>query len=70
MHCSRVLNRLGLERISKIRNHWWHALRAGYGDGGKMDEPIFTPSKADEGHDENISIDQMHEIVGEISARN
>jgi phosphoribosylaminoimidazole-succinocarboxamide synthase len=33
---------------------------------GKLDEPIFTPStKADEGHDENISIDQMKEIVGE-----
>jgi phosphoribosylaminoimidazole-succinocarboxamide synthase len=41
-------------------------LRAGYEMAGKMDEPIFTPStKADEGHDENISIDQMHEIVGE-----
>ena len=46
-------------------------LRAGYEMAGKMDEPIFTPStKADEGHDENISIDQMHEIVGRISVRN
>ena len=41
-------------------------LRAGYEMAGKLDEPIFTPStKADEGHDENISIDQMKEIVGE-----
>ena len=41
-------------------------LRAGYEMAGKLDEPIFTPStKADEGHDENISIDQMNEIVGE-----
>ncbi len=41
-------------------------LRAGYDMAGKLDEPIFTPStKADEGHDENISIDQMNEIVGE-----
>ena len=41
-------------------------LRAGYEMAGKLDEPIFTPStKADEGHDENISIDQMKEIDGE-----
>ena len=41
-------------------------LRDGYEMAGKLDEPIFTPStKADEGHDENISIDQMKGIVGE-----
>ena len=41
-------------------------LRSGYEMAGKLDEAIFTPStKADEGHDENISIDQMKEIVGE-----
>jgi len=41
-------------------------LRPGYEMAGKLDESIFTPStKADEGHDENISIDQMNEIVGE-----
>lgn len=40
-------------------------LRGGYEMAGKIDEPIFTPStKADEGHDENISIDQMFNIVG------
>jgi phosphoribosylaminoimidazole-succinocarboxamide synthase len=40
-------------------------LRPGYEMAGKLDEAIFTPStKADEGHDENISIDQMNEIVG------
>ena len=40
-------------------------LRAGYAMAGKLDEPIFTPStKADEGHDENISIDEMNGIVG------
>ena len=40
-------------------------LRAGYEMAGKLDEPIFTPStKADEGHDENISIDEMNDIVG------
>ena len=32
---------------------------------GKLDKPIFTPStKADEGHDENITQDQMKEEVG------
>lgn len=41
-------------------------LRPGYEMAGKLDEAIFTPStKADEGHDENISIDQMKGIVGE-----
>jgi len=41
-------------------------LREGYVQASKLDEPIFTPStKADEGHDENISIDQTKEIVGE-----
>ena len=41
-------------------------LRPGYEMAGKLDEAIFTPStKADEGHDENISIDRMIEIVGE-----
>jgi len=41
-------------------------LRDGYEMAGKLDEPIFTPStKPEEGHDENISIDQMKEIVGE-----
>ncbi|MCF7864817.1 MAG: phosphoribosylaminoimidazolesuccinocarboxamide synthase [Kiritimatiellales bacterium] len=41
-------------------------LRAGYAMAGKLDEPIFTPStKADAGHDENISIAEMKKIVGE-----
>lgn len=41
-------------------------LRSGYEMAGKLDEPIFTPStKANEGHDENISIDKMKKIVGE-----
>ena len=41
-------------------------LRSGYEMAGKIDEPIFTPStKADEGHDENISIDEMNAIIGQ-----
>jgi len=35
----------------------------------KLPEPIFTPStKADDGHDENISYEQMKEIVDEKTA--
>jgi len=35
----------------------------------KMPEPIFTPStKADDGHDENISFDQLKNIVGAETA--
>ncbi len=42
-------------------------LRPGYQQADKLDEPIFTPStKAEQGlHDENISFDQMKEIIGE-----
>ena len=42
-------------------------LRPGYQQADKLDEPIFTPStKAEQGlHDENISFDQMKELIGE-----
>ncbi len=41
-------------------------LPAGMEQAGKLDEPIFTPStKAETGHDENISFSQMIETVGE-----
>jgi phosphoribosylaminoimidazole-succinocarboxamide synthase len=45
-------------------------LRTGYKMADQLDEPIFTPStKAEQGlHDENISYDQMKEIVGEEKA--
>ena len=45
-------------------------LRSGYKMADKLDEPIFTPStKAEQGlHDENISFDQMKEIVGQEKA--
>ncbi len=40
-------------------------LEAGYEESCKLTEPIFTPStKAEEGHDENISIEKMYGIVG------
>ncbi|MDR1385784.1 MAG: phosphoribosylaminoimidazolesuccinocarboxamide synthase [Planctomycetaceae bacterium] len=40
-------------------------LPSGFRESEKLPEPIFTPStKADEGHDENISFERMAEIVG------
>ncbi len=40
-------------------------LREGLRQCDRLDKPIFTPStKADEGHDENISFDQACDVVG------
>jgi len=40
-------------------------LPPGLHDGSRLDPPIFTPAtKADEGHDENISFDRMVSLVG------
>lgn len=45
-------------------------LRAGYRQAEKLDKALFTPStKADVGHDENISLEQAMKIVGEAKAR-
>jgi phosphoribosylaminoimidazole-succinocarboxamide synthase len=42
-----------------------HRLPAGLRESEQLPEPIFTPAtKAEEGHDENISEDRMSEIVG------
>jgi phosphoribosylaminoimidazole-succinocarboxamide synthase len=38
-------------------------------ESARLDEPIFTPStKAEEGHDRNISFGEMKEVVGEETA--
>jgi len=40
-------------------------LRPGYSLADRLDEPLFTPStKAEVGHDENISFDRMSELLG------
>jgi phosphoribosylaminoimidazole-succinocarboxamide synthase len=40
-------------------------LPKGLVEGSRLDEPIFTPAtKAESGHDENISFDRMVELVG------
>jgi phosphoribosylaminoimidazole-succinocarboxamide synthase len=45
------------------------SLPQGLVDSSKLAAPIFTPStKADEGHDVNISFDEMKRIVGEETA--
>jgi phosphoribosylaminoimidazole-succinocarboxamide synthase len=42
------------------------SLPAGYVESSKLDEPIFTPAtKAEEGHDENISFDVAAKILGD-----
>ena len=43
-----------------------HKLPEGLVESAKLPEAIFTPStKAEEGHDENITEDQVREIIGE-----
>jgi phosphoribosylaminoimidazole-succinocarboxamide synthase len=43
-----------------------HALPSGLRESDRLPEPIFTPStKADEGHDENIDLDQAAGLVGD-----
>ena len=45
------------------------ALPVGLRDGSRLDPPIFTPAtKADHGHDENVSFDAAAEIVGRATA--
>jgi phosphoribosylaminoimidazole-succinocarboxamide synthase len=41
-------------------------LKSGLQESDKFDEPLFTPStKAETGHDINISVDEMKKLVGE-----
>jgi phosphoribosylaminoimidazole-succinocarboxamide synthase len=42
------------------------AMPRGLGKGARLDRPVFTPStKADDGHDRNISIAEMRRIAGD-----
>lgn len=48
-----------------------YKLRSGYKQAEKLDKALFTPStKAESGHDENISFEEATELVGEEKARN
>jgi phosphoribosylaminoimidazole-succinocarboxamide synthase len=45
------------------------ALNKGLRESDRLEPPIFSPAtKADEGHDENITIDRMRSLIGETSA--
>ncbi|NLW85482.1 MAG: phosphoribosylaminoimidazolesuccinocarboxamide synthase [Planctomycetes bacterium] len=55
----------GWKEYSKSRTVCGAPLPRGLKQGSKLAEPIFTPStKADVGHDENISFEQMSQTVG------
>jgi phosphoribosylaminoimidazole-succinocarboxamide synthase len=44
-------------------------LRKGLRESERLDPPLFSPAtKADEGHDENITVDRMRTVVGAQSA--
>jgi phosphoribosylaminoimidazole-succinocarboxamide synthase len=56
----------GLKEYEKQGTVCGIPLPRGLGMAHKLPEPIFTPStKADEGHDENISFEQMTKVVGQ-----
>lgn len=45
-------------------------LSKGLRESDRLDPPIFSPAtKADEGHDENITVDRMGSLIGSSSAR-
>lgn len=45
-------------------------LRKGLRESDRLDPPLFSPAtKADEGHDENITVERMHSVIGEEWAR-
>jgi phosphoribosylaminoimidazole-succinocarboxamide synthase len=47
-----------------------HTLPAGLRESDQLPEPIFTPStKAEEGHDENITVDRAGEVLGKERMR-
>jgi phosphoribosylaminoimidazole-succinocarboxamide synthase len=59
----------GLKEYNRLRSVCGIALPEGLVDGSMLPEPLFTPStKAEEGHDENISFDQAAEIIGRDAA--
>ncbi|MFL5527559.1 MAG: phosphoribosylaminoimidazolesuccinocarboxamide synthase [Gemmatimonadaceae bacterium] len=46
------------------------SLPAGLREADRLDPPLFSPAtKADEGHDENITIHRMHSIVGPVAGK-
>ena len=65
MRRARLHHRLGLEGLPGDRRRVGIELPPGLRESEQLPEPIFTPStKADEGHDEAIDIEQAAELVG------
>jgi phosphoribosylaminoimidazole-succinocarboxamide synthase len=59
----------GLKEYNSSRSVCGIPLPDGLSDGSLLPEPLFTPStKADVGHDENISFDQASDIIGSEAA--
>ena len=62
---ARLPRGLGLEGLPGDGRGLRHRAAAGLRESDRLEPPIFTPStKAEEGHDENISFERMAEIVG------
>ncbi len=60
----------GWKDYKQTRNVCGHQLPEGLIESAKLPEPIFTPAtKAEEGHDINVSIDEMSAGIGEELAR-
>jgi phosphoribosylaminoimidazole-succinocarboxamide synthase len=60
---------LGLEGICRVGTLAGEKLEAGLLESQKFAEPVFSPAtKAETGHDENITIARMREIIGEEDA--
>lgn len=56
----------GWKDYSKTGEVCGHKLPAGLGESAELPQPIFTPAtKAEEGHDENISEDTVRELLGD-----
>ncbi len=60
----------GLKDYNRTRSVCGISLPAGLRDSDRLPEPIFTPStKAEAGHDENISEEQAAKIIGQDNIR-
>ena len=59
----------GLKEYNKSKSVCGIPLPEGLADGSMLPEPLFTPStKADVGHDENITVDQAAALIGREAA--
>lgn len=59
----------GLKEYNKVGSICGIALPKGLKEADKLAEPIFTPTtKANEGHDENVSFDELKNIIGSETA--